>query len=53
MRISCEHIAANSTPKPHVLTFLTADLLVYAFSDQVALYSLSQSLTLLNINGST
>lgn len=51
MKVVCRHIAANCNPKPNEIRFLDKDTIVFSFSSNVALYSLSQNQILLTIHG--
>lgn len=51
MQVKCKHISANCNPMPNVVDFLDKDTLVFGFSNNLALYSLSQNRILLTIFG--
>lgn len=41
MDLVCQHIGANCNPMPNTLQFLDDQHIVFCFSNQVALYSLT------------
>lgn len=51
MKVECRHISANANPKPNSLLFLDSYRLVYAFSNQVALYNVESRQVLFTIHG--
>jgi hypothetical protein len=53
MKIECQHIAANCNPMPNVLEFLTADVIVYCFKNQVGIYSIKTNNVYMNLHCGT
>jgi len=51
MQVVCKHVAANCNPKPNVLRFMDPDHLVFAFSNQLGIYQLSQNTITTTIRG--
>jgi hypothetical protein len=53
MKIECQHIAANCNPMPNVLEFLTPDVIVYCFKNQVGIYSIKTNNVYMNLHCGT
>lgn len=51
MEVVCRHISANCNPMPNVVAFLDQDTVVFAFSNNIALYSLAKDQIQLTIFG--
>ncbi len=51
MQIACQHISANCAPKANSLKFVDKDTIAFAYSNSVALYSLTKNTILLTLHG--